>query len=126
MAEPHSDPVLIGALKHVAPYIPGVAGAVLSLVWGERLSPWEKTGAIGVGLVMAFWGAPGVLEVMAIWWPALAHSTSVISMTGAMLGLFGMAIATTLRRLITYVQVKIELGPLKVSERGSVFDEDMS
>lgn len=122
MAEPHSDPALVGALKHLAPFMPGVAGAILSLTWGERLTPRQKLAALGVGLAMAFWAAPAFLVVIGRWTPDLARSPSVISLAGLAFGLFGMTLATAMQRVIAHVRVSLELGPLKIGDRHGMDD----
>lgn len=122
MAEPHQDPALVNLLKQVAPYMPGVAGAVLSLAWGEKLSPRQKLFGIGIGFVMAVWVGPAFLVLIGLRWPDLAKSSQVVLATGLLFGLFGMTLASAAQRLITAARIKFQMGPIEIGSRHGMDD----
>lgn len=118
---PMGEPQVAAVLGKIAAYAPGIGGAILSMAFTEGMKPWEKAMGVGIGLAMAFWFAPGFLALDAIWWPALAKSPQypqILSMTGAFFALFGMTLATFVRRLLTTLKIQLDLGPLKINQDG--------
>lgn len=61
MADNTGDPHLLAVLSKLAPMTPGVAGAVLSLAFGEKLTVRGKTISVVIGLASALWIAPAVI-----------------------------------------------------------------
>ena len=115
---PMGEPQMAAVLGKIAAYGPGVGGAILSMTWGEKLTVREKLIGVAVCLAMAFWVAPGFLVFLGHWWPQEVASPQVISMTGAVFGLFGMTGATAIKRFVTTIRVQLALGPLKINQDG--------
>lgn len=115
---PMGEPQVAALIGKWAAYAPGIGGAILSMTWGEKLTVREKLIGVAVGLAMAFWVAPGFLVFLGHWWPQEVASPQVISMAGAVFGLFGMTLATAVKRFVTTIRVQLALGPLKINQDG--------
>ena len=115
---PMGEPQMAAVLGKIAAYAPGIGGAILSMTWGEKLTVHEKLIGVAVGLAMAFWVAPGFLVFLGHRWPQEVASPQVISMAGAVFGLFGMTLATAVKRFVTTIRVQLALGPLKINQDG--------
>lgn len=115
---PMGEPQVAALIGKWAAYAPGIGGAILSMTWGEKLTVHEKLIGVAVGLASAFWFAPGFLVILGHWWPQEVRSPQVISMTGAVFGLFGMTGATAVKRFVTTIRVQLALGPLKINQDG--------
>lgn len=91
MAEtPSPSGALAEALRHMAPYLPGFAGAVLSMAVGERLTIRGKLLSAAVGMACVVFIAPTLSEVAALFWPGDSLPTAVVTTIGFVSGLFGM------------------------------------
>ncbi len=63
------DPHVVAALKAFAPYVPGIAGAMLSMAFGERLTLRGKALSVGVGMAAAIFIAPAAHVLAGMFWP---------------------------------------------------------
>lgn len=103
-------------LRHFTPYAPIVAGAVMSMAFGERLTIRGKVLSAVVGLGAAFWIAPALCDVAALFWPGDALPTSIVAVIGLACGAFGMVILAGLAQaLARYAKdplslVRVQIG----------------
>lgn len=75
MADQAPEPQLVASLKFFAPYVPGVAGAVLALAFLEKLTPRGRVLAVGVGLASASFLGPALSAVADLFWPGVMPAT---------------------------------------------------
>ena len=97
---PQTGGGLTEALKHLAPYAPIVAGAMLSMAFGEKLTIRGKMLSAVVGLAAAFWIAPALCDVAALFWPGDKLPTSIVAVIGLACGAFGMVILAGLAQAL--------------------------
>lgn len=69
MADNPGEPQIAAALKALAPYAPGFAGAVLSLAFVEQLTLRGKAVCVAVGLASAMFAAPALSDLADLVWP---------------------------------------------------------
>lgn len=89
MAEQTPEPNLLAALKVLAPYLPGFAGAVLALAFLEKLTPRGRIVAVAVGLASASFLGPALSALADLFWPGLMPA-SVDGAIKFLAGLLGM------------------------------------
>lgn len=97
-------------VRHMAPYAPIVAGAMLSMAFGERLTIRGKLLSAVVGLVAAFYVTPALCDVAALFWPAEVLPTSIVAVIGLACGAFGMVVLAGLAQALA----KYSRDPLKL------------
>lgn len=120
MADPHAPGTgaLADMLKHLAPYAPGLAGAVFSMAFGERLTIRGKALSAALGICSALWLAPLLCDVVSLWWPGDAPPRSLETFVGFVCGLFGMIALSALAQAIAkYLKdplalVRVKIGPV--------------
>lgn len=88
------------AIRHLAPYAPVFAGAVLSMAFGERLTIRGKLLSAGVGLATALWVAPFACDLIDLFWPGDGLPTSVVAVVGFAAGAFGMIMLSGLAQAL--------------------------
>lgn len=113
-------PNLAAFLKALWPYLPGVAGAVLSMMVAEKLTLKGKLISLACGLAAAVWLAPMAAAILGLFWPAMATDPRTIAFLGLLCGLCGMALFTGLVHFAgtfgrnPLASLKIKLGPVDI------------
>lgn len=114
------EPQLAAVLKQLAPFMPGVAGAVLSLAFGEKLTLRGKALSVVVGLASAIFIAPAMVAVTGLFWPGGTLPQAIGSSLNFLSGLFGMiAFAGFAQAVARYAKdplrlVRFRVGGLEV------------
>lgn len=120
MADNSGDPTLVAALSKLAPMAPGVAGAVLSLAFGEKLTVRGKAVSVLIGLAAALWIAPFMIVVLGALWPwgkfPSEASNAITFLTGllGMIALAGLAQAVGKYAGDPLKLIKFEAGGLRI------------
>lgn len=120
MADNTGDPNLLAVLSKLAPMTPGVAGAVLSLAFGEKLTVKGKAISVGGGLACALWVAPALVALAAALWPwgkfPLELGNAITFLTGllGMIALAGLAQAVAKYAGDPLKLIKFEVGGLRI------------
>lgn len=123
MADNPGEPHLLAALSKIAPYMPGAAGALLSMAFGEKLTLHAKVMSLAVGISAVLWLAPALADGF-LWFTGQKAPASIIALLGFSCGFFGMALFGGLAQaLAKYAKdplklVKFEVGGLKVGGGG--------
>lgn len=113
-------PNLAATLKMLWPYLPGVAGAVLSMMVAEKLDLKGKLVSLACGLAASVWLAPMAAAMLGLVWPALATDPRTIAFLGLLCGLCGMALFTGLIAFAgtfgknPFGMLKVKLGPVDI------------
>lgn len=113
-------PNLAATLKMLWPYLPGVAGAVLSMAIAEKLSMKGKVLSLACGIAASVWLAPMAAAMLGLIWPAGAVSAHVLGGLGLLCGLSGMALFTGLIEFAGRFgrnplgMLKVKLGPVDI------------
>jgi hypothetical protein len=108
------------ALRHAAPYTPIIAGAVLSMAFGEKLTIRGKILSAIVGLCAAQFIAPFLADIVNLFWPGDVLPVSVVSVIGFACGAFGMIILSGLAQALAKYSkdplalVRVQLGAVTV------------
>ena len=114
------EPNLIAAAKQALPYLPGLAGAALSMMFGENLTVRGKVLSLSVGVASALFVAPGAAALIRLMWPGGALPPEMLSFVGFACGLFGMTACSGLMQWVAkWAQnplgmVKFKIGPLDI------------
>lgn len=120
MTEPAPGPNLAAAVKAVWPYLPGVAGAVLSMAIAEKLPLRRKLISLACGLAAAIWLAPLIAALIGVFWPAGAQNEAVLAGLGLICGLSGMALFVGLTEFAgtfgrnPLAMFKVKAGPVDI------------
>ncbi|WP_433934399.1 hypothetical protein [Brevundimonas diminuta] len=98
-------PTPTGALadfvRLVAPYVPGVAGAVLSMAFGEKLTVRGKLLSVAAGVASVLWIAPAMVAVAAHFWPGEGElPVQLVGFVGFVSGTFGMVLLSGLAQAL--------------------------
>jgi hypothetical protein len=115
------------AIRHAAPYTPIIAGAVLSMAFGEKLTIRGKILSAIVGLCAAQFIAPFLVDIVGLFWPGDGVPVSVVSVIGFACGAFGMIILSGLAQAAAKYSkdplslVRVNLGPVSI---GGKADEE--
>lgn len=111
-------------LKALAPYAPGLAGAVFSMAFGEKLTIRGKLLSAAVGVASAWWLAPFVCDVIDwMWWPGDGVPLTVANLIGFICGLFGMILLAGLAQALAKYSkdplslVRIQFGGTTIGGR---------
>lgn len=113
-------PNLAAFLKAVWPYVPGIAGAVLSMMVAEKLTLKGKLISLACGLAASVWLAPMAAEVLALVWPGGEVGPGWMGGLGLLCGLSGMALFTGLVHFAgtfgrnPLAALKIKFGPVDI------------
>ena len=120
MSEQTPGPNVMAALKAALPYLPGLAGAALSMAFGERIGVKGKALSLAVGIATALFVAPGLAALISLMWPTEAVPQEVTSLIGFSCGLFGMTICAGLIEWVPkwMARLKVKLGPLEIEGGG--------
>lgn len=115
---------LFDLVKTIAPYAPGLAGAVFSMAFGEKLTLRGKLLSAGVGVASAWWLAPFICDVIDwLWWPGDGVPVTVANLIGFICGLFGMIVLAGLAQALARYSkdplslVRIQIGGATIGGR---------
>ncbi|MDZ4052411.1 MAG: hypothetical protein U1A07_19140 [Phenylobacterium sp.] len=114
------EPSLLGVLKQALPYLPGLAGAALSMMFGENLTARGKAMSLAIGVASALFVAPGAAALLRLVWPGGVLPPEMLSFVGFACGLFGMTACAGLMQWVAkwarnpLGMVKFKLGPLDI------------
>jgi hypothetical protein len=120
MADNSGDPHLLAALGKLTPYMPGVAGAVLSLAFGEKLTVRGKALSVLGGFFCALWLAPALVAGVGALWPWGKLPGEFVNAFAFLTGLLGMiALAGLAQAVAKYAGdplklIKFEVGGLRI------------
>lgn len=120
MADNSGDPQLLAMLGKLTPYAPGVAGAVLSLAFGEKLTVRGKALSVLGGLASALWVAPAIVAGLSAVWPWGKLPGEFVSAFAFLTGLFGMIVLAGLAQAAAKYAgdplklIKFEVGGLRI------------
>jgi len=120
MADNSGDPQLVAVLGKLTPYVPGVAGAVLSLAFGEKLTVRGKSMSVLGGLFSALWIAPAIVAGVGAVWPWGKLPGEFVSAFAFLTGLFGMIVLAGLAQAAAKYAgdplklIKFEVGGLRI------------
>lgn len=81
----HSEPAVAAVVAKVATFVPGFAGAVLSLAFVDKLTMRGRVLAVIVGMSAAMWIAPALADIADVFWPGDMPRTvraAVLFLTG--------------------------------------------
>lgn len=117
--QPHGP--LVDVARALAPFAPGVAGAVLGMMFAEGLTVRGKVLALVTGMASVIWIWPAALRLLSHYlfggaevWPELAGAL------GFIIGTFGMALLSGLAQAVAKYSrdplklVKIQAGPVTI------------
>lgn len=114
------EPNLLALGKQAIPYLPGLAGAALSMMFGENLTVRGKALSLAIGIASALFVAPGAGDIVDLLWPGVGLPSGVPGLIGFASGLFGMtACAGLMQWVAKWAQnplgmVKFKVGPLDI------------
>lgn len=115
---------LADLVKLLAPYTPGLAGAVLSMAFGEKLTLRGKLVSAAGGIASAWWLAPFICDLIDwLWWPGDGVPTTLANLTGFACGVFGMTFLSGLTQAIArYAKdplalVRVQIGGATIGGR---------
>lgn len=91
---------LVDFVRTIAPYVPIVSGALLSMAFGERLTIRGKLLSAVGGLAAALVIAPASVDLLELLWPAIQLPTSIVSVIGFACGAFGMVLLSGLAQAL--------------------------
>ncbi|ATC25222.1 hypothetical protein [Caulobacter vibrioides] len=120
MADNSGDPHLLALLSKLAPMTPGVAGAVLSLAFGEKLTVRGKAFSVLGGFLCALWIAPAIVAGVGAVWPWGKPPAEFGSAFAFLTGLFGMIVLAGLAQAAAKYAgdplklIKFEVGGLRI------------
>ena len=116
MSEQTPGPNLLLISKAAAPYLPGLGGAALSMMFGQALTVCQKLVSLIAGVASALFVAPGLSEIANVFIPGAVLPEGVAGLIGFTCGLFGMtAIATLMTQVPKWLhRLKIRLGPIEI------------
>ncbi len=122
MADSIVEPGGAAALvKQLAPYAPGIAGAIISMAWGENLTLRGKALAAVVGVCAVLWVAPLLTAVATLAWPWGEFPKAGSEFVGFVTGVFGFVVLSGLAQAFArYASdplrlVKIHLGGVTIT-----------
>lgn len=121
---PPGTGALADALRQLIPYLPGIAGAVFSMAFGEKLTIRGKVLSASVGVASAWWLAPFICDVIDwLWWPGEGVPVTVANLIGFVSGLFGMILLAGLAQALARYSkdplslVRIQIGGATIGGR---------
>lgn len=122
MAEtPPPTGALADLLRLVGPYVPGLAGAVLSMAFGDKLTFRGKLLSLLAGLAAVLWVAPLLVVLAGPIWPLEGDlPLQAVACISFLTGTFGMVVLSGLAQaLAKYSQdpfglVKFQAGGLSI------------
>lgn len=116
MTDQAPGPNFVALSKAAAPYLPGLAGAALSMMFGQALTVRGKLVSLAVGVGCALFVAPGLGEIANLFIEGPELSPGLLGMIGFACGLFGMTATATLMTQVPkwLAQLKIKLGPVEI------------
>lgn len=124
MAEtPPGTGALADALRQLMPYMPGFAGAVFSMAFGEKLTLRGKLLSAAAGVASAWWVAPFLCDVIDLFWPGEGVPRSLANLVGFASGVFGMILLAGLAQAIAKYSkdplslVRIQIGGASIGTR---------
>lgn len=69
MADNVGEPAITAALAKIASFLPGLAGAVVSLRWVEDLTVRGRVIAVLVGCTSSIFLGPAIADLVDLFWP---------------------------------------------------------
>ncbi|WP_292051622.1 MULTISPECIES: hypothetical protein [unclassified Brevundimonas] len=122
MAEtPPPGGALADVVRMVLPFVPGAAGAVLGMVFGEGLTVRGRLVSIVTGLACVFWVAPAiVLAIEYFLFGGQPLPTQLTVLVGFLTGTFGMVTLSGLAQALARYSrdplglVRIQAGPVTI------------
>ncbi len=118
------EATLVDLLKSLAVYAPGMAGAVFSMAFGEKLTIRGKLLSAALGLASAWWLAPFICDLIDwIWWPGEGVPVSLANLVGFCCGLFGMILLAGLAEALAKYSrdplslVRVQIGGATIGTR---------
>ena len=119
---PTPSGALADFVRTVGPYVPGVAGAVLSMAFGEKLTIRGKLLSVAAGVASVLWVAPALVAVAAHLWPfGGGLPVQMIGFVGFVSGTFGMVLLSGLAQALARYSrdplslVRIQLGGVTIT-----------
>lgn len=98
---PTPSGALADFVRLIGPYVPGVAGAVLSMAFGEQLTVRGKLLSAAAGVAAAIWIAPAMVAVAAHFWPGQGDlPVQMGGFVGFVSGTFGMVLLSGLAQAL--------------------------
>ena len=116
MTDQTPGPNLVAIGKAVGPYLPGLAGAALSMMFGQGLTVRAKLLSLAMGVACALFVAPGLVGLVALFLGGGVLPEGVPALIGFGCGLFGMTATASLMTQVPrwFARLKIKLGPLEI------------
>jgi hypothetical protein len=108
--------LLVEIMRAIGPYVPGIAGAVLSMAFGEKLTIRGKLLSVVAGVASVLWIAPALVAVAAHLWPGGGDlPVQMVGFVGFVSGTFGMVLLSGLAQaLARYSRDPLSLVRIKV------------
>lgn len=119
---PPPSGALVDLVRVIGPYVPGFAGAVLSMAFGERLTVRGKLLSAAAGFGAALWIAPALVAVAAHLWPGGGPlPVQLAAFVGFVSGTFGMVLLSGLAQALARYSrdplslVRIQVGGVTIT-----------
>lgn len=98
---PPPSGALVDFVRFIGPYVPGIAGAVLSMAFGEKLTIRGKLLSATVGMGAALFVAPGLVALAGHFWPGGGPlPVQMAALVGFVAGIFGMILLSGLAQAL--------------------------
>lgn len=111
-------------IKALAPYAPGVSGAMLGMMFAERLTVRGKLLAFATGVGCVLWVSPAVALILEHWMQGGEEfPAQIVSLIGFVTGVLGMGVLSGLAQAAAKYSrdplalVRVEWGPFKAGGR---------
>lgn len=119
---PTPSGALADFVRLIGPYVPGIAGAVLSMAFGEQLTVRGKLLSAAAGVAAAIWIAPAMVAVVAHFWPGQGDlPVQMGGFVGFISGTFGMVLLSGLAQALARYSrdplslVRIQVGGVTIA-----------
>ncbi|GAA0216049.1 hypothetical protein QOZ96_002466 [Brevundimonas nasdae] len=94
---PPPSGALADFVRLIGPYVPGFAGAILSMAFGEKLTIRGKLLSVAAGMASVLWIAPAMVALAEHFWPGEGPlPVQMVGFVGFVSGTFGMVLLSGL------------------------------
>ena len=98
---PPPSGALVDFVRAIGPYVPGIAGAILSMAFGEKLTIRGKLLSVTVGMAAVLFVAPALVTVGGHFWPGGGPlPVQMVGFIGFVAGTFGMVLLSGLAQAL--------------------------
>jgi hypothetical protein len=119
---PTPSEALADFVRLIGPYVPGIAGALLGMAFGEKLTLRGRLVAMGAGVASVLWVAPGVVVLIEHFgFGGRSLPVQLVVFIGFVTGTFGMVLLSGLAQALARYSrdplslVRIQVGGVTIT-----------